>query len=447
MGAAGVLESDRLRAGRDAGRRNTAVLVAFTAVTNLADGVVKMALPLLAVRAGGSPAQVTGVALAISLPWLLVALHAGVLVDRVDRRRLLWITNVLRLLAMVPLLAAAASGDLSIALLAAAGAAIGIADVVASTAATALVPAAVPPAGRDKANAWMAGAETVFSEFAGPFVGGLLIALGAGYALGATWVAYAAAALVLLLLVGRFRAGASGAGGADGADGADGAEVADGARGAAAYAGGGPAAAPATTVNGQIAEGLRYLWQHRLLRSLSLILTVLSGTWGAWLALIPLYATRDMGLTPGEYGVLLSALGIGGLLGAVTVTRLNRLLGRRRVMLADLFGTAAMAAVPALTADARAVAVAAFLGGLGGTLWTVNSRTVIQRAVPDAMLGRFSSANRMFAWGAMPLGAGLVGLLAELAGPRAAFGFFAVASALTVPFFLRAAARGADALR
>ncbi|WP_407565088.1 MFS transporter [Streptomyces sp. 184] len=422
---AAVLQGGRPRAGRDAGRRNTAVLVAFTAVTNLADGVVKMALPLLAVRAGGSPAQVTGVALAISLPWLLVALHAGVLVDRVDRRRLLWIVNVLRLLAMVPLLAAAASGGLSLGLLTAAGAAIGIADVVASTAATALVPAAVPPAGRDRANAWMAGAETVFSEFAGPFVGGLLIALGAGYALGATWAAYAAAALVLLLLVGRFRAGSV----------------------SAAYETDAAAPPPATTVNGQIAEGLRYLWRHRLLRSLSLILTVLSGTWGAWLALIPLYATRDMGLTPGEYGVLLSALGIGGLLGAVTVTWLNRLLGRRRVMLADLFGTAAMAAVPALTADARAVAAAAFLGGLGGTLWTVNSRTVVQRAVPDAMLGRFSSANRMFAWGAMPLGAGLVGLLAELAGPRAAFGFFAVASALTVPFFLRAAARGADALR
>ncbi|GAA2118862.1 MFS transporter [Streptomyces synnematoformans] len=429
-----VLEDGRVRTGRDPGRRNTAVLVAFTAVTNLGDGVVKMALPLLAARAGGSPGQVTGVALAISLPWLLVALHAGVLVDRVDRRRLLWVVNVLRLAAMVPLLAAAASGRLSLGLLAAAGAAVGVADVVASTAASALVPAAVPPAGRDRANAWMAGAETVFSEFAGPFVGGLLIALGAGYALGATWAAYAAAALVLLLLVGRFRAGA-GAGAGGGAYGVGGTDR------------GGAPASPATTVNGQIAEGLRYLWRHRLLRSLSLILTVLSGTWGAWLALIPLYATRDMGLTPGEYGALLSALGIGGLLGAVTVTRLGRLLGRRRVMLADLFGTAAMAAVPALTADARAVAAAAFLGGLGGTLWTVNSRTVIQRAVPDAMLGRFSSANRMFAWGAMPLGAGLVGLLAELAGPRAAFGFFAVASVLTVPFFLRAAARDADALR
>lgn len=441
MGASGALAESRPRAGRDAGRRNTAVLVVFTAVTNLADGVVKTALPLLAVRAGGSPAQVTGVALALSLPWLLVALHAGVLVDRVDRRRLLWIVNVLRLLAMVPLLAAAASGGLSLPLLAAAGAAIGVADVVASTAASALVPAAVPPAGRDRANAWMAGAETVFSEFAGPFVGGLLIALGAGYALGATWVAYAAAALVLLLLAGRFRAGAAGAASAAGA-----ADAAGAAGGSVAYETEGGAPPPARTVNGQIAEGLRYLWRHRLLRSLSLILTVLSGTWGAWLALIPLYATRDMGLTPGEYGALLSALGVGGLLGAVTVTRLNRLLGRRHVMLADLFGTAAMAAVPALTADARAVAAAAFLGGLGGTLWTVNSRTVIQRAVPDAMLGRFSSANRMFAWGAMPLGAGLVGLLAELAGPRAAFGFFAVASALTVPFFLRAAARGADAL-
>ncbi|WBB59183.1 MFS transporter [Streptomyces sp. WMMC500] len=423
MGSSAVLEGDHLRVGRAAGRRNTAVLVAFTGLTNLADGVVKMALPLLAARAGGSPAQVTGVALAISLPWLLVALHAGVLADRVDRRRLLWVVNVLRLLVMVPLLVAAASGGLSLWLLAAAGAAVGVADVVASTAATALVPAAVPPAGRDGANAWMAGAETVFSEFAGPFVGGLLVALGAGYALGATWAAYAAAALVLLLLAGRFRAGPVPYGSEPGER------------------------APATTVNGQIAEGLRYLWRHRLLRSLSLILTVLSGTWGAWLALIPLYATRDMGLTPGEYGALLSALGIGGLLGAATVTWLGRLLGRRRVMLADLVGTAAMAAVPALTADARAVAAAAFLGGLGGTLWTVNSRTVIQRAVPDAMLGRFSSANRMFAWGAMPLGAGLVGLLAELAGPRAAFGFFAVASALTVPFFLRAARRGADALR
>ncbi|MFW6693567.1 MFS transporter [Streptomyces sp. MAR4 CNX-425] len=437
--ASAVLEGGRIRAARDPGRRNTAVLVGFTAVTNLADGVLKMALPLLAARAGGSAAQVTGVALAISLPWLLVALHAGVLVDRVDRRRLLWVVNVLRLLVLVPLLAAAAGGGLSIGLLAAAGAAVGVADVVASTAATALVPAAVPPAGRDRANAWMAGAETVFSEFAGPFAGGLLVALGAGYALGATWAAYAAAALVLVLLVGRFRAvlvpyedgGAAGDGGGTGAGGGGG-------------DGPGPAA---TTVNGQIAEGLRYLWRHRLLRSLALILTVLSGTWGAWLALIPLYATRDMGLTPGQYGALLSALGIGGLLGAVAVTRLNRLLGRRRVMLADLFGTAAMAAVPALTADARAVAAAAFLGGLGGTLWTVNSRTVIQRAVPDAMLGRFSSAIRMFAWGAMPLGAGLVGLLAELAGARAAFGFFAVASVLTVPFFLRAAARGADALR
>ncbi|MEU6556303.1 MFS transporter [Streptomyces sp. NPDC046915] len=396
------------------GTRNTLVLLAFTAITNLADGVTKIALPLLATRASGSPAQVSLVSLTLSLPWLLVALHVGVLVDRVDRRRLLWGANALRLLALGALVQVAAADGITIAVLCAVGAVLGVAEVMALTAASALIPALVPAEGRERANAWIAGAETVCNEFCGPFVGGLLLAAGTGVALGVTWVSYLAAALVLLLLAGRFRA----------------------ARDASA-------ADVAASVNQQIAGGLRYLWQHVLLRTMSLILTVLCACWGAWLALMPLFATDVMELSPRQYGTLLSALGVGGLVGALAVTWVNRALGRRWVMFADLVGTFAMMAVPALTTSLWAVAAAAFAGGMGGTLWTVNSRTIGQRLVPDAMLGRYSAVSRLFSWGAMPIGAGVMGLLAEWLGLRLAFMVFAASVALTVPPFLRVLTRPA----
>ncbi|TXS04873.1 MFS transporter [Streptomyces sp. col6] len=391
----------------DSGRRNIAVLVAFTAATNLADGVMKMALPLLAAQLTRSPAQVTAVSLTLTLPWLLIALHIGVLVDRFDRRRLLWAANGMRLAAMGWLTGSAVSGGITLTELFAAGAILGVADVAASTSASALVPAAVPPAGRERANAWMVGAETVGQEFAGPFVGGLLLAAGTSLALGVIGVSYALAALALLLLVGRFRPAPPA-----------------------------PGAAPAS-VNSRIAEGVRFLWDDRLLRTLSVIVAVLSAVWGAWLALMPLYAQRTMGLGSREYGILLSALGVGGLVGALTVTWVNRVLGARRAMFADLIGTIAMVALPALTTSLWAVAAGAFLGGMGGTLWSVNARTLTQQRVPDEMLGRYGAASRLFNFGAMPLGAALVGLLAELGGMRLAFGLFAAATALTPVLFVR----------
>ncbi|MFD0275060.1 MFS transporter [Kitasatospora sp. NPDC127111] len=421
----------------DPPRRNAAVLVGFTAATNLADGVLKTALPLIAARLTDSPAQVTAASLTLTLPWLLTALHIGVLVDRFDRRRLLWAANGVRLAAMAWLTVSAATGGLTLGPLLAAGGVLGTADVLALTSAAALVPAAVPPAGRERVNAWMVGAETVGQEFAGPFVGGLLLAAGTGLALGVTSACYAAAALSLLLLVGRFRPTApTGSAGSAGPAGSVGSAGSAGSVRSAGSAGSAPAAAPAS-VTGRIAEGLRFLWRDAVLRTLSLIVAVLAGVWGAWLALMPLYARQAMALGPQQYGIVLSALGIGGLAGTVTVTSVNRLLGVRWAMFADLVGTTAMVALPALTTSVWAVAAGAFLGGMGGTLWSVNARTLTQRVVPDEMLGRYGAAARLFTFGAMPLGAALVGLLAELVGLRAAFGVFAVVTAATVVPFLR----------
>lgn len=393
-------------AAPDRAAHNTLVLVVFTAITNLADGVIKMALPLLATTLTTSPAAVAAVSLTLTLPWLLTALHVGVLVDRFDRRRLLWLANALRLLTLAALLGTQLAAAITLPLLLAGGAVLGIAEVIALTSAMALTPTAVGPHWRERANAWITGAETVCNEFCGPLVGGLLIATGTAFALGTTAAGYILGTAVLVLLAGRFHVPR-------------------------------PADRQPQSVSSQIGGGLRYLWRQRLLRLMALVLTVLCSCWGAWLALMPLMATTVMHLDAGEYGILLSALGVGGLTGALTVTTINRLIGRRWALFADLIGTFMMMLTPAVTTQLWALAAGAFLGGMGGTLWAVNSRTLAQNLVEPAMMGRYSAAARLFSWGAMPIGAGSVGLLAELAGMRTAFAVFALAVAITVPFFLR----------
>jgi MFS family permease len=399
----GVAPTDRLSS---TSTRNTAVLVLFTAITNLADGVTKVALPLMATQLTSSPIQVSGVGLTLTLPWLLAALHVGVLVDRFDRRKLMWIAECARVLAIGALLATALADVMTLPVLYIAGLTLGLAEVVALTSAAAIVPSAIEPAGRERANAWIAGAETVCNEFCGPFVGGVLVAAGVSVALGSTGIAYVVAIIVLAMLVGRFR------------------PQKDNER-------------PSGTVNQQIAEGLRVLWQHNLLRLMALVLTVLASCWGAWLALMPLVATTVMGLDAQGYGILLSALGVGGVVGALTVRLVNRVLGRKWSMFADLIGTAAMVATPVLTTNIWVVAAGAFLGGMGGILWTVNSRTISQHLVDTGMMGRYNAAARLFSWGAMPLGAGLIGVLAEIVGLRAAFVVFAAATLVLIVPFLR----------
>jgi MFS family permease len=95
------------------------------------------------------------------------------------------------------------------------------------------------------------------------------------------------------------------------------------------------------------------------------------------------------------------------------------------------------ALVPAARASALAVGAAALVAGVGGTMWTVNSRVIIQTLVPDDMLGRFSAASQMIGWGTAPVAAALAGVLAQYAGFHVAFGVFAVICLLIVIPFLR----------
>jgi MFS family permease len=377
-----------------------------SALSNLADGLVKIALPLVAVTMTDSPALVAGVALAVTLPWLLFALPAGALADRVDRRVAMLTANVARAAAVAALTVAVVLG------LESSGAAIwvlylvalllGTAETVYDTCAQSILPQVVPRDRLARANGRLIAAELTANEFVGPPLGGLLVAAGIALAFATPAALWAAAVGALLLLRGGFSV---------------------------------PRREP-TTLRADVAEGLRYLWRHRLLRTLAAMTGLFNLATNATFAVFVLYAVGPhsaMHLTEAGYGLLFATIAAGSLVGAILADPIIRRLGRSRSLALGILGGVGTVGIAAVTTSPPVIAAAFLVGGLGNAVWNVVAVSLRQRITPDRILGRINSSYRLVAWGTRPLGAAAGGLLGQLLGLRVVFG---VAAALILAILL-----------
>jgi MFS family permease len=405
-----MTEPSSLQPSDDSGPRSAAPLGGpfwrlwgSSVLSNLADGVLKVALPLAALRYTDSPTLVAGVAFALTLPWLVCALPAGALADRVDRRAAMLGANLARGLLLGALVLALAAGAGSIWTLYAVALCVGTAETVYDTAAQSILPQVVPRRRLSAANGRLHAAELTAQQFVGPPLGGLLVALGLVAVFAAPAGLWLAALVALVALRGSFRAERS---------------------------------APAP-LRADIAEGLRFLWRHRLLRTFAVMVGVSNFATNAAFAVLVLYAVGPdsaLGLTEPGYGMLMTGAAAGSLIGALGADRVERLLGRAWSLRLTVLAFALLVGVPALTANPWAVAAGFLVGGAGIAVWNVVTVSLRQRATPDALLGRVNSAYRLLAWGTMPLGAAAGGLLAQFLGLRAVFAVMALlVLALLVP--------------
>jgi MFS family permease len=371
-----------------------------SALSNLADGLVKIAMPLVAVTVTDSPVLIAGVAFAVMLPWLLFALPAGALADRVDRRVAMVTANLARAAAVAVLAVAVALGLASsvaaiwvlylVALL------LGTAETMYDTCAQSILPQVVPRDRLPRANGRLIAAELTANEFVGPPLGGVLVAAGVALAFATPAALWAAAVGALLLLRGGFAV---------------------------------PREEP-TTLRADVTEGLRYLWRHRLLRTLAAMTGLFNFATNATFAVFVLHAVGPgsaMGLTEAAYGLLFATIAGGSLIGALLADPLIRRLGRPRSLALGILGGVATVGTPALTTNWLVIAIAFLAGGVTNSLWNVVAVSLRQRITPDRILGRINSSYRLVAWGTRPLGAAAGGLLGELLGLRAVF---AIAAAL-----------------
>jgi MFS family permease len=375
----------------------------WTAATlsNLADGVLKLAIPVLAVRFTDSPLLVAGVGFAMSLPWLLFALHAGAIADRVDRRRAMLLANIGRAAVVALLAVAAGTGAGALWMLYAAGLLIGLAEVFYDTSSQSILPQVVGRDALPTANSRLYMGELAANNFVGPPLGGVLVAAGAALALGAPAALWALAVLALASVRGTFRAERTG---------------------------------PRTSLAADIREGFGYLIHHRVLRAMA-AMTGTSNFAGSMAgAVFVLYAVgpaSPMGLTEPEFGLLNTSVAIGSVLGSLFATRLATLLGRARSLALGVALTTLMLATPAVTTSPWAIGAVWALAGAGIALWNVIVVSLRQQITPDELLGRMNSCYRLLAWGMIPVGSLVGGLLAEAVGLRMTFAVSAVVGALT----------------
>lgn len=357
-------------------------------LSNLADGALKAALPLVALRLTDSPVLIAGVATASTLPWLLCALPAGALADRFDRRLAMVGANVVRVILLLVLTLCLTLGFGSIWLLYAVAFAIGVTETLYDTSAQSILPQVVPRSSLSRANGRLYAAELTGQEFIGPPLGSALVAAGVALAFLTPAGLWAAAVGMLLLVKGRFRVKRTG---------------------------------PSTTLRSEIAEGVRFLWANRLLRRFALMVGAANFASQAAFSVFVLYAVGAgsyLGLHEAAFGLLLISTAVGSLIGSFLVERIERWCGRTRALRVSVIGFALLVGVPGLSTNLWVVTVGLGAGGVAIMVWNVIVVSLRQRLTPDHLLGRVNSVFRLLAWGTMPLGAITGGVLASLIGLR-----------------------------
>jgi MFS family permease len=367
---------------------NFARLWTAGAVSNLGDGVGLTAMPLLAASLSRSPTVVALVATAASLPWLLFSLVGGAIADRTDRRRTMSVVDGLRFVAMGALAVALLADAESIALLVIVSFALGMAETVFDNASQAILPRVVTGEALEIANGRLEGAQIVANQFVGPPLGAWLFGLAASVPFFLDAGTFLFAALLVLTLRGSFRPEREVAG---------------------------------TTVRGDIAEGVRWLRRHRVLRSLAIALGIINFVGTAAMTILVLYAKEILHLADTQYGLLLTAEAAGAVLGSMVASRISARLGPGSTLAVAILIAAASFFVPVFWAQPVAVAASLAVGAFGGLVWNVITVSLRQVLVPDELLGRVNSAYRLLGWGTMPIGALAGGLVADGFGLRAPF--------------------------
>jgi len=374
-------------------------------VSRSGDALRSAALPLLAVRLTDSPLLVSLVTAAGYVPWILFGLLGGAVADRVDQRRAMWAVDAVRGALVAGFAVAVWRGQAGMTTLLGMAFALTCLQTLFDNAATALLPSVVPADRIGRANARLMTGQQLAGSFLGAPLVPVLTGVSAALPFGVDAVTFAIAAA----LVASIRVSAPGR-----------------------------AVRPSgRTLRQDIAEGIRVLWQDRVLRSLCAANTLANTGVGALVATLVLHVTGWLHAGHTGYAAVLTAYGVGSALAGVAAGRISALLGRSRALAAGLIvQTLLLAVLASVRSLPVAVTVMAVYGGCG-MLWNVNSRTLLQERVPTALLGRVSAAIRTTSIAGAPLGALLGGAAAAGWGLNTpallAAGLFGCAAMVLIP--------------
>ncbi|MCU1683315.1 MAG: antibiotic efflux protein [Amycolatopsis sp.] len=377
-------------------------------IDNIGDGAFAAAVPLLAVTITRDSRLVSVVSAATYLPWLLLSLPAGALVDRHDRVGLMWRAQTLQAVIAGVVAILAPFGHVGVTTLAITAFGLGACDVVFSNAAQAILPDIVAKPLLHKANGNQQTVTMIGQLFIGPPVGSLLFAVAVALPFGTDAGSFALSAALLATLPRRPKRQLD--------------------------------HPPMRT---EIVDGLRWLARHRLLRTLALLLGVNTFCGQLGNATLVLLATQTLHLDARGYGLLLGGSALGSVLGGLVNARVVARIGALPALFTALATNVVVFIGIGLSPDAIVLGALLAVNGFVLTLWNIVTVSLRQQIVPPDLLGRVTSVYKLLGWGLIPLGALTGGLVAHRLGLRAPFPIAGavrgIALLLAAPVLARAA--------
>ncbi|MGH8963679.1 MAG: MFS transporter [Jatrophihabitantaceae bacterium] len=363
-------------------------LYASSATSNLADGIGRTALPLLAAYYTRSPLLISGLASLAFLPWLFFALPSGALVDRVDRRYAMAAANAVRAVATAALGVLVLTHLANIVVLYTIAFALGVAETVYDSATRAILAQVVTTDRLDSANGLLTVEETLGQSFLGATIGSALFAfaVSAPFLLNAS--GFTVAAVLILTLRGRFRPTRT---------------------------------AAKASVRADVVEGVRWLTRHRFLRGLTLVSAGSAFVQSMGTGVLVLYVLEILRLPAGDFGYVMVGAGIGSIIGGIATPLLATRFGRGPLLVIGAVVSAVGVAGMGMTRNGYIAVILFALSGGGVMVWNVLTMSLRQALIPQALFGRVQGAYRTVVWGAIPLGSLAGGLLANAFGLRTVF--------------------------
>jgi MFS family permease len=372
------------------GRDQFAPLWVSSGLSNLADGLMLVALPVLATSLTRWPPAVGLVSALGGLPWLTSPL-IGALVDRSDRRRAIVVGNLVRTMALGIVAVLTFSSLLKLPMLYALSIFLGFGEVTVDSAGGALVASVCPHIHLESANSRLKVTATVNNYFVGPPIAGVLEGANPGLGVGFAACLMGLAAISCVMITGSHRSKAD--------------------------------RSSSSGIFHDAAEGIRWVVRRQVTRRLAVMLAAIVTGISMTQGILVLYAIRPgpVGLTVTQYGLVLWAGAVGSVLGAAVLARLRRAVPMEILLSACVVGGVFMLVLPAAVAHWVPLVLALLIGSMSEMVWSVLTQSYVQRHTPEQYLGRVGSAFTMLTWGSIPLGSALGGIVAGALGTRAAF--------------------------
>jgi len=377
-------------------------LVSATWINNAGDGVVVAAGPLLVASLTKDPFLVSLALFFDYLPGLLFGIVAGGYADRVERRRLVVMANILRSIVLAVLVVTIVSGAVSIWLVLATIFVLGTAETFADSASSTLLPTIVKREDLGVGNARMQGGLVLLNQLIGPPVGAFLFAIGMAVPFAVNAVAFALGATLVWRVVLDSRSLIERRPG-------EGASFAS-----------------------ELAEGIRWLAHHAAMRTLALTIFTFNVTYGAAWSVLVLWASQRLGMNAVGFGLLTTASAAGGIVGIASYGALERRFALGDIMRVGLLIETFTHLIFALTTSPVVALGVMFVFGAHAFIWGTTGTTIRQRSVPNELMGRIGGVYRFASLGGLVIGVPLGGLLATAFGITAPFWFAFIGSAILV---------------